>query len=229
MESFIKAIRSPGAMLGVTEAAPSRMPREGDKAEVIVDRNVLIKADPGYTLAKKDKLLDRCLDQIVRASGSTPVFSCIQIGLWGWVLAGAAVAHDPLWQVLISDVQAIFSYAFDSFLMRQQFNGYYESLTIAAQIRSRGLSVKRMFMVLAEQVGPEDFEKAILAQQDLSKPDFKLPSPTRWTRVIRGLASIIGHVGFVVLYWASIILWLAFGPSKGWSSECLESHISRPY
>lgn len=219
MDSFLKAIRSPGAMVGVTDRAPSRTPREGDKTEAISDSKALIKIDPGYMLAKKDKLLDRCLDRVVRASGSTPVFSAIQIGLWAWVFAGAAVAHDPLWQVLISDVQAILSYAFDSFLMRQQFNGYYESLTIAAQIRSRGLSVRRMFRVLVEQVGPEGLQKISFATQDLSMSEFKLPSPTRWTKVIQWLASIVGHVSFVVFYWATIVLWLAFGPSNGWSSE----------
>ncbi|KAF2160327.1 hypothetical protein M409DRAFT_70498 [Zasmidium cellare ATCC 36951] len=219
MDSFIKAIRSPGAMLGVTETAPSRMPRDGDKAATIPDSSTLIKTDPGYTLAKKEKLLDRWLDNIVRASGSTIVFSCIQLGLWAWVFAGAGVAHDPLWPVLISDVQAILSYAFDSCLMRQQFNGYYESLTVAAEIQSRGLSVRRMFRDLAGQVGPEGIEKASLAAGRLEMSEFQLPEPTRWTKAIQGLASIIGHVGFVVFYWATIILWLAFGPANDWSNQ----------
>ncbi|KAK4496667.1 hypothetical protein PRZ48_012649 [Zasmidium cellare] len=216
MDSLLKAIRSPGAMLGVTETAPTRLPLEASKAS---DSNTLIKTDPGYNLAAKEKFLDRCLDRIVRASGSTPVFSCIQLGLWAWVFAGIGVAHDPLWPVLISDIQAILSYAFDSFLMRQQFNGYYESLTIAAEIRSRGLSVRRMFRGLAERVGPEGIKRACFEARNVEMEEFQLPEPTRWTKAIQGLASIIGHVGFVVFYWASIVLWLAFGPANGWSNQ----------
>ena len=98
----------------------------------------------GYTIDRKARLLDRWLDAVVRASGSEIVFFTILAGIFAWAFLGISF-HDTLdWQVLISDIQAILSYMFDSLLMRQQLNSYDETLAAAAQLRSRALSNRRM-------------------------------------------------------------------------------------
>jgi low-affinity ferrous iron transport protein len=56
---------------------------------------------------------------VVKFSGSEFVFLSIMAALLTWALMGIKFGNSENWQVVISDVQAIFTYVFDSFLMRQ--------------------------------------------------------------------------------------------------------------
>ncbi|KAK1090611.1 hypothetical protein LTR48_007952, partial [Friedmanniomyces endolithicus] len=103
----------------------------------------------GYQIEPKQRRLDRWLDAVVAFSGSEFTFLLILALLVAWAFAGIRLSHDENWQVGISDVQAILSYIFDSFLMRQQFNSYDEALSAAAQLRSRAASHKRMLLQIA--------------------------------------------------------------------------------
>lgn len=49
--------------------------------------------------------------------------------------------------------------------------------------------------------------------------DVDLPEEGWVGRVTTRLADFLGHVGFWAIYWAAIIVWLAFGPTNGWSNE----------
>ena len=48
--------------------------------------------------------------------------------------------------------------------------------------------------------------------------DVDLPEEGWVGRVTTRLADFLGHVGFWAIYWAAIIVWLAFGPTNGWSN-----------
>jgi low-affinity ferrous iron transport protein len=73
----------------------------------------------GYTAKAKGSRLDRWRDTVVKFSGSEFVFLSIMAALLTWALMGIKFGNSENWQVVISDVQAIFTYVFDSFLMRQ--------------------------------------------------------------------------------------------------------------
>src|ERR1700761_6675353 len=81
----------------------------------------------------KKRRLDRWLDKVVQFSGSQFVFVSVLTALLAWALLGIKFGRDKTWQILISDVQAIICYIFDSFLVRQQLNAYEEDMAVAAQ------------------------------------------------------------------------------------------------
>jgi len=109
----------------------------------------------GYTAKAKASRLDRWLDTVVKISGYEFVFLSIMAALLAWALLGIKFGDSENWQVAISDVQAIFTYFFDSFAMRQQLNSYGSLLEVTACLKSRDARTKRMLrkIIDADQVG----------------------------------------------------------------------------
>lgn len=85
------------------------------------DVDVLISEESvsGYQVKSSPRLVDRWLDAVVRVAGSAPIFLLIIGGLLTWALMGIHFGQSDAWVAMISDVQAILCYVFDSFLMRQ--------------------------------------------------------------------------------------------------------------
>ena len=77
-------------------------------------------------------------------SGSEPVFLLVTRGILVWAFLGVRFGGQQDWQIAISDVQAIVTYIFDSFLMRQQLSDHVSLLRFAACLQSRNASNKRM-------------------------------------------------------------------------------------
>ncbi|KAF2147657.1 Low affinity iron permease [Myriangium duriaei CBS 260.36] len=213
MSAFLRVLRSPGATRDVVASATTQYP---DASKPGSERAVTDV--PGYTVKAKSGLLDRGLDYVVHASGSAPVFIFIQSLLLAWAFLGIPFHKTTIWPVVISDAQAIFSYIFDSFLMRQQLNGYNENLTVVAEVRSRSRSTKRMLEIVTNQL---DGNVQQIARAMESQPliEVQLPKESFFTKCITWSANALGSILFVVFYWACIFVWLGLGPLNGWSNQ----------
>jgi low-affinity ferrous iron transport protein len=80
----------------------------------------------GYKVKASPRLVDIWLDTVVHIAGSAPMFLLIIGGLLTWALMGVHFDQSDVWVAMISDVQAILCYVFDSFLMRQLLREYSE-------------------------------------------------------------------------------------------------------
>lgn len=169
---------------------------------------------PGYRARVKLSALDRGLDWLVRASGSAVMFFFIQIILLAWVFLGIPYSKLEIWAIVMGDGQAIFSYVFDSFLMRQQLNNHRDFLIAVGELSSRNTSQMRMLEALSKQI---DFSKITLPDSG-EETLVDLPKETRFGRAMTIISIVVGHLGSLIFYWATIVLWLSFGPSQQWSN-----------
>jgi low-affinity ferrous iron transport protein len=175
----------------------------------------------GYKATEKARRLDRWLDAMVRVSGSEAVFFTILTGLLAWAFLGISFGHDLNWQALISDIQAILSYIFDSMLMRQQMNGYDVMMTVTAELRSRNISHTRMFRSLTEKLEKDELAQLAASQDEKYDVGFEreLPAENWFGRAVTAFSRVLGHVITVMLYWVCIFIWIGFGHYCGWSNE----------
>ncbi|GAB7336936.1 hypothetical protein MBLNU13_g01775t2 [Cladosporium sp. NU13] len=221
MNRLLETFRRPGRRQEVPGLAPTQRHGWSRFEECVSCDPSQACGHKGYQTKTKERRVDRWLDMVVRASGSEPVFLIIMAALLAWAFAGVKLYHEIDWQVMISDVQAILSYLFDSLLMRQQLNGYEEALRVSAELRSRGASNLRMLrQITRDSCGgrclPETKHGKAPARTQFS-PD--LPSDSLLGRVTTFVAGCSGHVLAVGFYWSTIVVWLAFGPSNGWSDQ----------
>ncbi|KAK1034284.1 hypothetical protein LTS16_015625 [Friedmanniomyces endolithicus] len=219
---FAAVLSSPGKKRNVRVSAATQagLSTSEDK-HIYDDPTGTVQADnvAGYQIEPKQRRLDRWLDVVVAFSGSEFTFLLILAPLCAWAFAGIRLSHDENWQVGISDVQAILSYIFDSFLMRQQFNSYDEALSAAAQLRSRAASHKRMLLqIVRDKETGRSITKADVSGAWMSF-EVELPRETWFGRLVTRCAIVIGHIVTICVYWASIAVWLGFGPKNGWSNE----------
>jgi len=170
-----------------------------------------------YT-ATKPYWLDRWLDIAVEASGSQPVFMLILVALLTWAFLGIRFGQDTDWQVIISDVQAIIGYVFDSLLMRQQLNAYKQHLKISARLISRARGTKRMLRELGKDVRCKKItpRESGDVQQTTTFPS-ELPSESFVGRVSTLASNIAGHIVTCTLFWLCILIWIGFGSYCHWS------------
>lgn len=173
----------------------------------------------GYVTQTKSGRLDRWLDMLVKASGSEPVLFIIVAGLLAWALTGIRYGQEDNWAALISDIQAIISYLFDSLLMRQQLNRYERQVKATASLRSRIHSQKRMLRHVHasgryKPAGLDDVEGP-----ELSKFGPDLPTENWIGRASNYFAAFLGHFGTICMYWVCIFIWLAFGHYCDWSDR----------
>ena len=171
-----------------------------------------------YIAPTKTGLLDRCLDKIVEASGSEFVYFSIIIALLIWAFLGIPFGTSNIWQIVISNAQAIINMIFDAFLMRQQFNSHESLVVVAACLRSRTASNKRMLQQLTRS---GDYPEVNIQQFHASEQaNFasKLPSENWLGRISTGLSIFMGHIYTVIGFWVCIVIWIAFGKYCGWSN-----------
>ncbi|OGM44710.1 low affinity iron transporter [Aspergillus bombycis] len=215
MDRFMDILRKPGAKPEIQGVAPTQHV-DGDELPGHSD----VK---GYIPKSKPKMLDRWLDVVVRVSGSEPVFFLILAGLLTWALLGVKYGSTESWQVLISDVQAIVSYIFDSFLMRQQLNAYEEEMVVAAELESRILSHKRMLAKLCQKLEAQDQEKTthLVKEHQNNSLEFgaELPTETRFGRTVTWVSHVIGHLGTIAVFWAGVFTWIALGHRSHYSDK----------
>ena len=130
----------------------------------------------------------------------------------------AIPTHASLsWQAIISDIQALLSYAYDSILMRQELSSYDSSLIAAARLKSRGKSVARMVRKIpfAQPVG----KITIQDKFDFFSDSVELPKEN-WLDYISTIFSVyLGSIPSLIFYRIGIFVWVAFGPYCAWSNN----------
>jgi low-affinity ferrous iron transport protein len=218
MQRAFKILRAPGARQEIEGAAPTQVvpsAGSGDKEKDVEDSVENVNA---YTVLAKPRLLDRWLDKVVEVSGSEFVYFTIIVALLIWAFLGIPFGRSNTWQVTISDAQAIVNMVFDAFLMRQQLNSHDSLVVIAACLRSRSTSNKRMLKQLIrsgkyEKVEPTQF-------QELQQTTFASELPTEnWLgRLSTALSAFIGHIATVFGFWVCIFIWIGFGKYCNWSN-----------
>jgi low-affinity ferrous iron transport protein len=212
MDHLILVLRRPGSKDAIEGTAPTQRieMKEGSNENITV-----------YVMAPKRAMLDRWLDWVVHASGSKIVFFSLLTGLLTWALLGIPFGRTSSWQVIISDVQAIICYIFDSFLVRQQLNEYDNEMKAAAQVQSRLISHARMLSALH----PEIIEHGLVHQisnksaVDVKNGEPALPENTKFGRAISGCARVLGHLATIILFWVGVTIWIGVGTLCDWSDQ----------
>ncbi|KAI5293583.1 low-affinity Fe(2+) transport protein [Ascosphaera acerosa] len=199
--------KSPGRKPDIKSAAPTQKVHDQSADSVV-----------GYVVARKQRLLDRWLDKVVAASGSEVALALTLSMLIVWAFLGLKWHEHDQWQVIISDIQAIINYIYDSLLVRQQLNTYVEEQVAAAQLQSRLLSHERMLTTVSEW-RKEGRAPAASLHIDLSAMNTPMPQETRFDRFIERTAFYFGHLYTIILFWCGVIAWLACGPYEGWSDD----------
>jgi low-affinity ferrous iron transport protein len=163
--------------------------------------------------------LDRWLDAFVCWSGSGLVFTGLMLMPLVWAFLGIPYNATLLWQALISDVQAVISYLFDSLLMRQQLNGYEEHQMMSVEIQSRTSSHLRMVQQVKKKLGKDEVMRIYRSTNKDASSHFEkhLPPETIFEGIATFIARYVGHIVSIGIYWACIIIWLGFGNTDGWS------------
>lgn len=225
MKPIRDVIRAPGAKGEISEAAPTQNANAslnslGVKSEKVGAASFgpvnLGDNITGFVPKAKTRVLDRGLDVAVRLAGSGLVFLSIVTGVLIWALLGIWFHHSMQWAVIISNVQAIVSYVFDSFLMRQQLNEYDRDIRAAAMLRSRAHTQKRMVHKIVTS-GRYRLPEPDGLGHDMD--DANLPLEKWLGRVSTFISGVLGHIFAVGLFWVGVIVWIGCGHSMGWSDQ----------
>lgn len=226
-KQILNLFASPGAKGAIEDTAPTQYiftdsALTGKKKAVVageLEQFTSVENITGYVDRVKKDRLDRWLDRVVKASGSQLVFFFMIAGLLIWAFFGIRYGQSDNWAAIISDVQAIISYFFDSLLMRQQLNGYERQVRISASLRSRIQSQKRM---LRQILACKRYKKPSFQEIEGSRPakfSLNLPSENWISRISNHVALFLGHFGTICMYWICIFIWLGFGHYCGWSDR----------
>jgi low-affinity ferrous iron transport protein len=218
MQRILALLGAPGSRRETESSAPTQLvpasKTDSSEQEVAVsDQNVNT-----YTVAVKSNRLDRWLDRVVAGSGSEPVYFTIIFALLTWALLGIRFGTSNTWQVTISDAQAIVNMIFDAFLMRQQLNTHGSILVIAASLRSRTASNKRMLQHLMASEKHAKINPAHFHELNESSFSSELPAENMLGRISTSLSSFVGHIATVSGFWVCIFVWLGFGKYCNWSN-----------
>lgn len=225
MSRLYALLRSPGDKGPIEDAAPTQLVPVGHQnmqeekmsgVEEVLEEPGPVQNLTGYTPKAKDRKLDRALDWVVAASGSEPVFLFILACLLLWVFLGIPYGKMDVWAIVISNAQAIFSYMFDSLLMRQQLNSYENLVQVSASLRSRAISHRRMLRQLQASAHPM---YSALSASTLAGAVTTVELPRqKWVdRVTTYASEIAGHFVTICLYWVCIAVWIGFGQYCDWS------------
>ncbi|KAL2130211.1 hypothetical protein VTI74DRAFT_6767 [Chaetomium olivicolor] len=219
--SIFNFLATLGVKEAIEDAAPTQQVVTATSEAEEKGKVVLVGARDnitGFVEKSKAHMLDRWLDALVRISGSEIMFTVIVLGLLAWAFLGIPFGQSAEWAVIISDVQAIVSYLFDSLLMRQQLNEYERYIRVSAMLQSRNLSHRRMLRQIARDgryvVAPDD-----LANLEQVQFNEDLPRESFIGRLSTLASKVFGHIITVGLYWVCIFIWLGFGHYCGWSDE----------
>ncbi|KAJ5930083.1 hypothetical protein N7466_005576 [Penicillium verhagenii] len=202
---------------GVAETQVVSISGEGKREDIMMtaeEENLM-----GYKTKAASRLVDRGLDVLVRVAGSAPIILFIVVGLLLWAFLGIRFGTSDVWVAIISDVQAILCYVFDSFLLRQLLREYTEQCTVMVEIKSRSNSHRRMFAMVKEKMGQEETSRVanICKDEPLHSLDYSMSDQSLFSQWIISSAKTFGHLITVGMYWVCIFIWLGFGPSCDWS------------
>ncbi|ELR08508.1 low-affinity Fe(2+) transport protein [Pseudogymnoascus destructans] len=217
MERVFRILRAPGVRHGVECAAPTQVVLNTEPCNQEKGFDISVENINTYTVTTKPRVLDRWLDKVVEASGSEFVYFTFIIALLTWAFLGIPFGQSNTWQLTISDSQAIINMVFDAFLMRQQLNSHESLMVVAACLRSRTTSHKRM---LNQLIRSGKYKKVKSTQfQELQQTDFEseLPAENWLGRISTAVSTFMGHIVTVFGFWVCIFIWIGFGKYCNWS------------
>ncbi|MCJ1302288.1 low-affinity Fe(2+) transport protein [Hypocenomyce scalaris] len=136
-----------------------------------------------------------------------------------WAFMGIRFGHSLDWQIVVSNAQAIFTYVFDSLLMRQQLNGYDSILIVSACLKSRNVSNRRMLREIIESERYRHVKATGLAEPQDSEIASELPIENWLGRMSTTVSKFIGHIVVVCLFWVCIFIWIGLGHYCSWSTR----------
>jgi low-affinity ferrous iron transport protein len=216
MQRLIKLLSAPGKLHEIEAVAPTQVVFDAEISEENNANNSTENIN-GYTTIIKPKMLERWLDKVVEASGSEFAYFTIIIALLIWAFLGIPFGKYNTWQVIISDAQAIVNMVFDAFLMRQQLNSHDSLLTVAACLRSRSTSNKRMLLQLIGSGKYSDVSGKQFSELEQTTFASELPRENWLGRISTGLSAFMGHILTVLGFWVCVFIWIGFGKYCGWS------------
>jgi low-affinity ferrous iron transport protein len=218
MKRIIQAIAAPGAKGAIQGGAPTQYVNvtstETSKTASVSCENVT-----GFVAKPKEKLLDRWLDKLVKTSGSEPVFLSIITAVLLWAFMGIRFGKSTDWAIAISNAQAIISYIFDSLLMRQQLNEYDVLMRVAASLRSRNVSHKRMLRTIVRSGQYRAIAPTVDEEMNQTGYSTDLPTENWLGRLSTFVSGVLGHIITICLYWMCILIWIGFGHYCNWSDR----------
>ncbi|KAI5300517.1 low-affinity Fe(2+) transport protein, partial [Ascosphaera atra] len=200
-------LKRPGRKPAITSAAPTQVPQRGSADSIA-----------GYVVFEKKHRLDRWLDRVVKASGSSLTLLFTIGFLFAWGMFGIKYHHEEKWQVILSDVQSIVNYVYDSLLIRQLLNLYSEEMVAMAQVQSRLVSHERMLTVL-QQWREEGHEFSDQLQIDVTTMKTPLPQENKFSQFIERAAHFIGHLVCIIGFWVGVVIWLGVGTLDDFSDH----------
>jgi low-affinity ferrous iron transport protein len=216
MEQAFRILRAPGARREFVCAAPTQVVvnRETDQEKPI---DLSVDNINTYSAIQKVGRMDVWFDKVVEASGSGFIYFTTIVALLTWAFLGIPFGESSTWKIVISNAQAIINMVFDAFLMRQQLNSHQSLMMVAASLRSRANSHKRMLNKLM-QSGRYSIVKSTQFQE-IQQTDFatKLPSEDWLGRFSTACAAFLGHIATVFSFWICIFIWIGFGKYCNWS------------
>jgi low-affinity ferrous iron transport protein len=218
MNRLLRILRAPGGRRAIECAAPTQVVENTEPCDEKNGLSISAENINTYTVTAKAGLLDRWLDKVVKASGSELIYFTIVIALFIWAFLGIRFGKSNTWQVTISDAQAIVNMVFDAFLMRQQLNSHESLMVVAASLRSRASSHKRLLNQLIRSGKCTKIEPAQF--QELQQKDFasELPKEDWLGRISTALSAFMGHIATVFGFWVCIFIWVGFGKYCNWSN-----------
>ncbi|CAK7205597.1 hypothetical protein SEUCBS139899_008375 [Sporothrix eucalyptigena] len=219
-KKVMDVLRAPGAKGAIEAAAPTQRVLSRDLNETKPSQN---ESDPvenvtGYSPQTKKRRLDQWLDCFVRLSGSEAAFIVILLGLLAWAFLGISFGQAPEWAILISDIQAIVSYIYDSLLMRQQLNSYDQLIRTSASLRSRSLSQQAMLRAILRSGRYKTIDPTHFESQRHAEFTAALPTENLVGRISTLFSYVLGHIVTIAFFWVGIFVWIGFGHSMGWSN-----------
>ncbi|KIV99701.1 uncharacterized protein PV09_08634 [Verruconis gallopava] len=215
----LRALRLPGRRYEFRCVAPSQIVVDQDVNDPEKGPVVSSPVTNTYRMVEKPRRMDRWLDKVVELSGSQIVYFGILAALFAWAFLGIKFGQAQTYKIVISDAQAIINMIFDAFLMRQQLNAYNNHVTIAACLRSRARSQRRMLQLLLDNGQLVPNEAVEVERLDGETFSSDLPKENWLGRISTAISVILGHIVTVFGFCGCIVIWLAFGPYCHWSNN----------
>ncbi|KAK9353587.1 hypothetical protein V1523DRAFT_461870 [Lipomyces doorenjongii] len=119
-----------------------------DIENVVDKKDLAVKTTSVYFTNGKTTGFEKALDYATSSAGSTVTLYLMGIILIAWVVIGIVYQAPIKWQIVMEDGQSIQCFCWDSFLTRQQLNHYQSLLRVITRMRSRNMTVQRLFCKL---------------------------------------------------------------------------------
>ncbi|EPQ65430.1 Bgt-1232 [Blumeria graminis f. sp. tritici] len=170
-----------------------------------------------------------CFDKITIMAGSSGIFfiSLILIGVW--LILGIVFGATDTWQIMFQNASSIQVYITDILLIRQQQNANQALLTTLAELQSRRETCTRLLAKIPESKYGNSNEKHECMIDSKSFDDnsdeqdyLLIAKPTgirlSWISICSIVAQALGSIWSFIFYWIGIGIWVAVGPSLGFSN-----------